>query len=83
MQVPSIERPAISGRPWKRMNWRAMAVRGILGAMALMVATVVGHVGAGDSVADVAKEYGVSADDVLAAIAYAAEVVAGEEVRAI
>ena len=42
MQVPSIERPAISGRPWKRMNWRAMAVRGILGAMALMVATVVG-----------------------------------------
>lgn len=49
----------------------------------VMVATVVGHVGAGDSVADVAKEYGVSADDVLAAIAYAAEVVAGEEVRAI
>ncbi len=49
----------------------------------VMVAIVVGHVGAGDSVADVAKEYGVSADDVLAAIAYAAEVVAGEEVRAI
>lgn len=49
----------------------------------VMVATVVAHVGAGDSVADLAREHGVSADDVLAAIAYAAEVVAGEEVRAI
>jgi uncharacterized protein (DUF433 family) len=42
----------------------------------VMVATVVGHVGAGDAVAEVANEYGVTTDDVLAAIAYAAEVVA-------
>ena len=48
----------------------------------VMVATVVGHVGAGDSIDAVAKDYGVTVEDVLAAIAYAAEVVAGEEIRA-
>lgn len=49
----------------------------------VMVATLVGHVGAGDAVDSVAKEYGVTPADVLAAIAYAAELVAGEEVRAV
>lgn len=49
----------------------------------VMVSTLVGHIGAGDSIDDVAREYGVTADDVRAAISYAAKVVAGEEYRAL
>ena len=49
----------------------------------VMVATVVGHVGAGDPIDEVAHDYGVTREDVLASIAYAADVVAGEEVRAL
>ena len=45
------------------------------------VAVLVGHVGAGDPIDEVAADYGVTRDDVLAAIAYAAQVVAGEELR--
>ncbi|MBI2913534.1 MAG: DUF433 domain-containing protein [Chloroflexi bacterium] len=47
------------------------------------VATVLGHLAAGDTLEDVMGEYGLAREDVLAAIAYAAEIVAAEEVRAI
>jgi uncharacterized protein (DUF433 family) len=43
----------------------------------VMVATVVGNVGAGQSIDEVAVDYGVTREDVLAAIGYAAGVVAG------
>ena len=47
------------------------------------VHVVVGHVAAGTPIDEVADEFGVTKDDVLAALAYAADVVAGEEIRAI
>ncbi len=47
------------------------------------VVTVLGHLAAGDTLEDVMREYGLAREDVLAAIAYAAEIVAAEEVRAI
>lgn len=47
------------------------------------VHVVVGHVAAGTPIEEVAEEFGVTRDDVLAALAYAADVVAGEEIRAI
>jgi uncharacterized protein (DUF433 family) len=45
------------------------------------VAAIVGHLGAGDSVEDVMREYSLAREDVLAAPAYAASVLSGEEVR--
>jgi uncharacterized protein (DUF433 family) len=47
------------------------------------VATVLGHLSAGDAVEDVMREYNLTREDVLAALAYAAEIVASEEVRAV
>ena len=47
------------------------------------VDVVVGQVAAGIAVDDVAQEYGVARDDVLAALSYAARVVGGEEIRAL
>ena len=47
------------------------------------VATVLGHLSAGDAVEDVMREYNLAREDVLAALAYAAEIVASEEVRAV
>jgi len=44
------------------------------------VATVLGHLAAGNSVEEVMGEYRLTRDEVLAAIGYAAEIVAGEEV---
>lgn len=49
----------------------------------VMVSTLVGHIGAGDKIEDVAREYGVTDADVRAAVAYAAEVVGGEQYRAL
>ena len=46
------------------------------------VATVLGHLSAGDAVEDVMREYNLAREDVLAALAYAAEIVASEEVGA-
>lgn len=47
------------------------------------VEIVVGHVAAGMSVEAVAEEYGIERDDVLAALSYAAQLVASEEIRAV
>jgi uncharacterized protein (DUF433 family) len=45
------------------------------------VDVILGHLAAGDSVETVAAEYGITRDDVLAALAYAAELTSHEEVR--
>ena len=45
------------------------------------VEVILGHLAAGDSVETVASEYGITREDVLAALAYAAELAAHEEVR--
>ena len=42
------------------------------------VATIVGHLAAGDTIEVVMKEYDLERDDVLAALAYAAKVVGDE-----
>jgi uncharacterized protein (DUF433 family) len=47
------------------------------------VYVVVGHVAAGTPIDEVAEEFGITRDDVLAALAYAAETIASEEFRAI
>lgn len=44
---------------------------------------VVGKLAGGMAVEDVAKEYDLERDDVLAALAYAAQVLSAEEVRAV
>ena len=46
------------------------------------VAVVLGKLAGGMTTAAVAEEYGLTRADVLAALAYAAQTVAGEEVRA-
>ena len=45
------------------------------------VDVILGHLAAGDSVETVATEYGITRHDVLAALAYAAQLAAHEEVR--
>ena len=45
------------------------------------VATVIGHLAAGDSFEDVMDNYPIEREDILAALAYAAGIVASEEVR--
>lgn len=45
------------------------------------VAPIMGKLAGGMSAADVAAEYGIAVDDVQAALAYAAQVLAGEELR--
>jgi uncharacterized protein (DUF433 family) len=47
------------------------------------VDVVVGQLAAGLSAAEVAEEYGISPEDVLAALAYAARVLAADQVRAV
>jgi len=47
------------------------------------VATILGHLAAGDSVDDIMAAYNLAREDVLAAIDYAAQIVSGEDVRAI
>jgi uncharacterized protein (DUF433 family) len=47
------------------------------------VAMVLGHLSAGDTVEDVMRQYNLTREDVLAALAYAAEIVASEEVGAV
>jgi len=47
------------------------------------VEVVVGQLAAGLSPDQVAEEYGITRDDVLAALAYAAKVLAAEQVRAV
>jgi uncharacterized protein (DUF433 family) len=47
------------------------------------VDVVLGKLAAGMTTEAVAQEYGLIRDDVLAALAYAAQTVAGEEVRAV
>lgn len=44
------------------------------------VAAVIGHIAAGDAVEDVAKEYGITKEQVFAALKYAAKVVDEEMV---
>jgi uncharacterized protein (DUF433 family) len=47
------------------------------------VDVVVGQMGAGLSAEQVAEEYGITREDVLAALTYAATVLASEQVRAV
>ena len=47
------------------------------------VDVVVGQLAAGLSLDQVAEEYGITRDDVLAALSYAAKVLAAEQVRAV
>ena len=47
------------------------------------VAMVLGHLSAGDTVEDVMRQYNLTREDVLAALAYAAEIIASEEVGAV
>lgn len=47
------------------------------------VAAVLGHLAAGDAIDTVMAEYNLAREDVLAALDYAAEIVANEEVRAV
>ena len=47
------------------------------------VDVVVGKIAAGMSVEDVAREYGLSREDVLAALSYAAKTLAEEQIRAV
>jgi len=47
------------------------------------VDVVIGQMAAGLTAAEVADEYGITRDDVLAALAYAANVLATEQVRAV
>ena len=48
----------------------------------VLVSVLVGQVGAGVAVDEIAREYRVQKDDVLAAVAYAATLLEGETVRA-
>lgn len=48
----------------------------------VLVSVLVGQVGAGVQVDEIAREYRVQKDDVLAAVAYAATLLEGETVRA-
>jgi uncharacterized protein (DUF433 family) len=45
------------------------------------VATIIGHLAAGDTFDDIMANYPVDREDILAALAYAAGIVAGEEIR--
>lgn len=47
------------------------------------VDTILGHLALGESIETVMEEYGITQEDVLAALRYAAQVVAQEEVRAV
>ena len=47
------------------------------------VHVIVGHLAGGTSMEQVCEEFAITKDDVYAALAYAAEVVAGEEIRAV
>jgi uncharacterized protein (DUF433 family) len=49
----------------------------------VIVAVVVGQLSCGASVDDVAREYGIERDDVLACLSFAANMLAADEVRAI
>lgn len=44
------------------------------------VAVVVGHLAAGDTMEDIMKEFGISREDVLAALKYASKVISEESV---
>lgn len=46
------------------------------------VDTILGHLGAGESIETVMEEYGIAREDILAVLRYAAQVLANEEVRA-
>jgi uncharacterized protein (DUF433 family) len=45
------------------------------------VQIILGHLSAGDSVAELAEDYGVTREDVLACLAYAAHVVGGKRLK--
>ena len=47
------------------------------------VATILGHLAAGDSLEELMEDYGLSREQVLAAIGYAAEIISLEDVHAV
>jgi len=47
------------------------------------VATILGHLAAGDNFEELMEDYGLSRDQVLSAIGYAAEIIALEDVHAV
>ncbi len=67
-------------------SWSTPAVRlgrPVIRGTRVPVDVVVGQMAAGLTAQQVAEEYGMSRDDVLAALAYAARVLAAEQVRAV
>ncbi len=63
------------------LDERVCAGKPVIWGSRVLVEVVLGHLAAGDTVEDVAKDYGLQRDDVLAALAYAARTVADERVR--
>ncbi len=47
------------------------------------VTTVLGHLAAGDTPEDIAEDYGITKDDVLACVAYAQHVLEQDQIRAV
>jgi uncharacterized protein (DUF433 family) len=47
------------------------------------VHVIVGHVAAGEPIDNVAQKFGIAKEDVFAALAYAAQTIAAEEIRAV
>ena len=55
----------------------------VIAGTRIHVEIVLGHLAAGMTADEVAQEYGITRDDVLACLAYATEMVKGERIRAL
>ncbi len=54
----------------------------VIAGTRVLVSVLVGEVASGAPLGEVAEQYGVTHDDVVAALSYAAQVVSGEQYRA-
>jgi uncharacterized protein (DUF433 family) len=77
------ELPMVEVAPRIVVDERVRFGRPVIAGTRVPVDVVVGKLGAGMSVDEVADEYGIEAEDVRAALRYAATVVEGEQVRAV
>ena len=57
--------------------------RPVIQGTRVLIDVLVGKVAGGVPLDEVAEEYGVAREDVLAALCYAAKIVAGEQIRAV
>jgi uncharacterized protein (DUF433 family) len=55
--------------------------RPVIGGTRVPVAQILGHLAAGDAVDDLAHDYGVTPQDIMSCLAYAAKFVAGKRYR--